>query len=363
MECELFDAVVVGAGISGLAAARSLVGLGLSVVVLEARDRVGGRLRTESGLDLGATWFWPGERRIQQQTAELGLETFPQHLSGDAVLHTADGSTRLEGNAIDAPSRRFVGGAESLAQAVAGQLPESVIRLHHPVSEIRSVAKGVEVQTPAELFTARHLVLAVPPALAVARITFLPELPERLARLAALTPVWMGATTKVVARFSEPFWRRAGLAGAVFSHQGPMQEIHDMCGPSGDPAALFGFAQPTGAGRSLSEAEALNQLVEIFGAEAAEPKELLIHDWRNEHYTSPPGVEHLAAYQLFGNKSYAAPALSGRLHWASTETASESPGHIEGALAAADRATQSIVESLRADVGVVGRPGGKSAGL
>lgn len=58
---EEFDTVVVGAGVSGLSAARALAANGQRVVVLEARDRVGGRLHTERldgrVTDLGASWI------------------------------------------------------------------------------------------------------------------------------------------------------------------------------------------------------------------------------------------------------------------------------------------------------------------
>ncbi len=62
------DVVVIGAGLSGLSAARQLRRRGASVVVLEARDRVGGKMHTVSlegcAVDLGAHWVAPTQRRV-----------------------------------------------------------------------------------------------------------------------------------------------------------------------------------------------------------------------------------------------------------------------------------------------------------
>src|SRR5690349_12431356 len=49
--------LVVGAGMAGLAAARALTDRGLEVVVIEGRDRIGGRVETRNGVDLGAHWI------------------------------------------------------------------------------------------------------------------------------------------------------------------------------------------------------------------------------------------------------------------------------------------------------------------
>jgi monoamine oxidase len=82
------DVVIVGAGLSGLTAARTVLAAGLTPLILEADDRVGGRILTEEALpglpvELGAQWIGDTHHRMFTLADELGVETFPQYDQGE----------------------------------------------------------------------------------------------------------------------------------------------------------------------------------------------------------------------------------------------------------------------------------------
>lgn len=357
-----FDVAVIGAGVAGLTAARTLVDAGLSVRVHEARDRVGGRLlsSTDDGqtVDLGASWFWPHEPLVQSLARELGVATFPQALAGDAMFEAdGRGPRRLEGNPIDVASGRFAAGAQALAVGLADRLPPGTVHLNDPVSRVHIDDDGVSVTAASGTTTAGHVVVALPPALAVEAITFSPDLPAGVRNLAESTAVWMGGVVKVVAVFDAAFWRDAGLAGAAVSHLGPFEEIHDHSGSDGRPAALFGFASADafpGATAEQIGAAFTEQLRRLFGPAAASASRSHVTDWSRERYTTPRRPSPRAATSSYGHRLFQQ-AVAARMHWASTETSTEYAGHIEGALRAGTQAAHAVL-ALNAPAAAQARP-------
>ncbi len=96
------DVVVVGAGFAGLAAARELTARGASVIVLEARDRVGGRVLNHSigegkVVEVGAQWIGPTQDRLAALAQETGVATFPTHGEGFNLLEYGGRLRRYRG--------------------------------------------------------------------------------------------------------------------------------------------------------------------------------------------------------------------------------------------------------------------------
>ncbi len=123
------DVVIVGAGAAGLTAANELKKAGLSVAVLEARDRAGGRLWTDvidgAMLEIGGQWVSPDQDALIETIADLGLETYDRYREGDSVYVGPDGTVH-----------RFTGDMFPVSAETEAVIAEVTARLDEMVAEI-----------------------------------------------------------------------------------------------------------------------------------------------------------------------------------------------------------------------------------
>ncbi|OIJ35518.1 putrescine oxidase [Rothia kristinae] len=128
------DVVVIGAGPSGLNAARDLKSAGKSVAVLEARQRVGGRTWSKKVdghfLEIGGQWISPDQTALLELVRELGLRTYSRYRDGESVYRAPDGTvTRYTGEMFPASEQtqaemaRLIGILDDLAAQIGPHEP------------------------------------------------------------------------------------------------------------------------------------------------------------------------------------------------------------------------------------------------
>ncbi|MEM8652438.1 MAG: NAD(P)/FAD-dependent oxidoreductase [Pseudomonadota bacterium] len=359
---DTLDVLVIGAGLSGLATAYSLSKSGKSLLILEARAEAGGRIRSfknQDGApiaDLGPSWVWPEfQPTIASWLSELDLSVEPQFTNGNAILDHGPGMNAQIGHFPDQQGNMVVEGRTiRLVTSILEKLPDTEIQYNSTVKSIEFLTSQKQIRTTTEsgdAIIAKKVVVALPPRIALETIEWLPELPAKLVHDMKDTPTWMAPHAKVALVFEHPFWRERGLSGRILSRAGPIVEAHDHCSNDLSLAALWGFigwpADVRQQHKHDLEDQIILQLKRCFGETAPMPHTIQIEDWSLDSFVATgEDIISTAGHPSIRPHSLRENYYEGHLVFAGSETAERSPGLIEGALDAAERAAKQMQSSL-----------------
>ena len=352
----ILDVAIIGGGLSGLSLAHGLLKENRNIAVFESRERFGGRIVSLPAAgnfcyDMGPSWIWPAfQPRLASFIERGNIAVFPQWFSGKSLYQAErelEPQTYIDHNTYE-PAKRIQGGAYRLVDSLLREMPLQSLILNHNLREVIDHNDHVELlfsrnSLPISV-KARRVVITIPPRLLVNTVEFYPGLDTRLRELMSNTATWMAGHAKAVIRYRRPFWRDADLSGsALAAYQGAaLMEVFDASSADGEQAALSGFLALPAALRAKYrddlDALILEQLVRLFGKEAAQPQEIVIKDWFTEQYTAtkedeipPPG------HPQYGHAWLQLDHWNDKLYFSGTETAPEFGGYLEGALEATER--------------------------
>jgi len=338
------DVLIIGAGLSGLATAYYLRKSDLTVNIVEARERLGGRIFTKYKEDtapqeMGATWLGRKHLHLMRLLQELNIGIFEQILGQTAHYEPISTSppqlVSLPPN--NDPSFRIQGGTSTLINALAENLSKEQIFLSETVKSVKSKENNLIVETNNRLFKAKKVVSTLPPYLLVNSIKFEPKLPDSLLEIAQITHTWMGESIKIGLTYEKPFWREKNFSGTIFSAVGPIPEMYDHSNYEDSFYSLKGFLNSSYF--SVSKKERLNlitkQLQKYYGEQALNFVDYNEVVWRNEPFTFSNYETHILPHQNNGHSVFQEKYMNGKFIVAGAETGQNHPGYMDGAVSSA----------------------------
>ena len=380
---------------------------GKRVAIFDARNRLGGRLLTASGGgDLGGAWIWQRHEYVMNQFInEIDVNTVPMYMDGETQVRTHDGKRHtlppgagVQYAACGGGAVRIPTGAASMVEKLllAGDdnlsihLGTKVVRVEHnsekggvvtviskPESDKDDAKDDEEVS-----IQCNACIIAAPPKIVATTIDFLPPLPKNKIDSMLATPTWMEDYGKVSVSFPRNWWRESNLSAISIDQMGAVQTWWEACSGIDDDGTfptLAGFVTAQGATilQSMESDEALHDYIidsleKVYGIDSARMKQGMqecdisetttVHgsasksgvvvskggitvtykSWLEDPYTK------CTTGEIDFTTDYGARQLQqsiGPLFFAGTETAHGS-GHMEGAVVAANRATEEVLKYL-----------------
>jgi putrescine oxidase len=239
--------------------------------------------------------------------------------------------------------RRVVGGLQQVPLRMAAALGDRVLT-GAPVTCIEYGTSGAVVHSARGSWSARHVIVAVPPT-TVHRLRFMPNLPP--VQMQARQHQSFGMVIKLHVTYSTPFWRDLGLSGTAFSPYLDVHEAYDNTWYDEQRGTLVGFVSDVRADELLQLSDAdrrsrvLEALARYYGDQALRPLAYYESQWMAEEWTAGA---YATSFDIGGLTRYGAilRAPVGPVHFGSSDVAGLGFQHVDGAIRVGDRLADAI---------------------
>lgn len=343
MPTQRYKYVIIGAGLSGLVTAYELKKKGEDdFVILEGRDRIGGRILTHNDIDLGATWFQTHHETLSNLIDELELKKFHQYNTGKSIfIYSSMAPAQYFENDPNTPSAfRIGGGSTALIKKLASHCPDQ-IKLNHKVESIDYSDEFIKVKTSSASYEASKVVIAMPPQM-ITGISITPSAPESLQHTMTNTHTWMSNAIKVGITYAKPFWREQQLSGTIIGHVSPVIELYDHSNIEDDSYSLMGFMNEGLRDETQDDRREriLSYLEKHFGSEVRNYISYQDKDWSEDPFTSCEQLKSIYISPRYGNLIFQQDHFGGRIILSGAETSPIHGGYMDGAVLSGIRAAE-----------------------
>ncbi len=349
METPHYKYLIIGAGLSGLTSANELHKKGENdFVILESRDRIGGRIFTKDGIDLGATWFQDHHTYLSKLLDDLDLKRFSQRSSGTSVLvyNSMAPAHYFESDPNAPAAYRIAGGSSNLIDTLAKPIQKH-IQLNILVTGIQNDNDVITINTSTGNYSATNVILALPPKLA-AGINFEPALPDPIIMAMEETHTWMSNAIKVGLSFRTPFWRDKGFSGTIIGQIGPTIELYDHSNAADNTYSLMGFVNEglRDESKENRKERILLYLEKHLGKEIRDYLHYEEKDWSQDLDTSAKSLKSVYISPRYGNPLLQQALYNERLWLSGAETSPIHGGYMDGAIYRAKEVVKQILMKI-----------------
>jgi monoamine oxidase len=349
------DVIIIGAGLSGLCTAYELQKAGINFKILEAQDRLGGRIKTITGqqntpMEMGATWFGNEHIHLLELLSELNIGYFEQHTEGISLFETMS---------FEPPQQYFVpansqsayrvkGGTFRIIDALYQRIGKEKVVLNAAVIGIMEEDNHVKItDSQGHNHVCKRIIIALPPKVAIHAFEYTPNLLQAISQVMQKTQTWMSGSVKFSIEYAMPFWKDNGFSGSIYSQSGLATEIYDHTNYEHSKFALKGFLNGSAYHYSQEERKdkVIAQLKHYFGEEAG--TFVSYHDkiW-DDKFIQPKDDTFLPPHFNNGHTVYQDHYMNGKLFFTGTETSNTFSGYMEGAVIASSLVAKRILKTM-----------------